>query len=160
MDDLISRQDALDVFGLSEKTRKYGGDHSGYDPMMLYEIQDVLEGLPSVSTEKTGRWIHWASGDDCSECGWSTGRYIPTTKYCPNCGCRMVEPQESDNRRCCNCKYFGEILKDNIHSCNNNKSIFKACLETATGCEKFEPQDEQVGKSDRLKEGDADETCD
>ena len=49
MDDLISRQAALDAFGLSEKTRKYGGDHSGYDPMMLYEIQDVLEGLPSVT---------------------------------------------------------------------------------------------------------------
>ena len=49
MDDLISRQAALDAFGLSEKTRKWGGDHSGYDPMMLYEIQDVLEGLPSIT---------------------------------------------------------------------------------------------------------------
>ena len=54
-EDCISRQDALDAFGLSEKTRKYGGDHSGYDTMMLYEIQDVLEDLPSVTptiTEK------------------------------------------------------------------------------------------------------------
>ena len=48
MSDLISRQDAIDAFGLSEKTRKYGGDHSGYDTMMLYEIQDVLESLPSA----------------------------------------------------------------------------------------------------------------
>ena len=56
-EDAISRKQALDAFGLSEKTRKYGGDHSGYDPMMLYEIQDVIEGLPSVSTKKTGRWI-------------------------------------------------------------------------------------------------------
>lgn len=55
------------------------------------------------------------------------------------------EPQESDNRRCGNCKYFGEVLKENDtpHSCNNNKSIFKACLETATGCEKFEPQESE-----------------
>ena len=44
--DCIRRSDAIDAFGLSEKTRKYGGDHSGYDTMMLYEIQDVLEGLP------------------------------------------------------------------------------------------------------------------
>lgn len=49
--DLISRQTALDAFGLSEKTRKYGGDHSGYDTMMLYEIQDILEGLPSAEPE-------------------------------------------------------------------------------------------------------------
>lgn len=44
--DTISRQAAMDAFGLSEKTRKYGGDHSGYDTMMLYEIQDILEDLP------------------------------------------------------------------------------------------------------------------
>ena len=46
--DTISRQAALEAFGLSEKTRKYGGDHSGYDTRMLYEIQDVLEDLPSA----------------------------------------------------------------------------------------------------------------
>lgn len=48
MSDSIYRQVAIDAFGLSEKTRKYGGDHSGYDTMMLYEIQDVLESLPSA----------------------------------------------------------------------------------------------------------------
>ena len=51
MDDLISRQAAIDAFGLSEKTRKYGGDHSGYGTMMLYEIQDTLESLPSAQPE-------------------------------------------------------------------------------------------------------------
>lgn len=55
MDDLISRQAAIDAFGLSEKTRKYGGDHSGYDTRMLYEIQDILEGLPSAQPEQ--QWI-------------------------------------------------------------------------------------------------------
>lgn len=49
--DTISRQAAIDAFGLSEKTRKYGGDHSGYDTRMLYEIQDILEGLPSAQPE-------------------------------------------------------------------------------------------------------------
>jgi len=48
-EDAISRQAALDAFNLSEKTRKYGGDHSGYDTMMLYEIQDVIEDLPFVT---------------------------------------------------------------------------------------------------------------
>lgn len=47
-EDCISRQQALDTFGLSENTRKYGGDHSGYDTIMLYEVQDALEALPSV----------------------------------------------------------------------------------------------------------------
>ena len=54
MEDLISRQAALDAFGLSGNTRKWGGDHSGYDTMMLYEIQDTLEDLPSVNQQK---WI-------------------------------------------------------------------------------------------------------
>ena len=47
--DLISRADTLKAFGLSEKTRKYGGDHSGYNSMMLYEIQDTIEDMESVS---------------------------------------------------------------------------------------------------------------
>lgn len=54
-DSLIKRQDAIDAFGLSEKTRKYGGDHSGYDTMMLYEIQDVLESLPTA--DRPTEWI-------------------------------------------------------------------------------------------------------
>ena len=58
MDDLIRRQDALDAFGLSEKTRKYGGNHSGYNTMMLYEIQDVIEGLPSVNPQASNEDIH------------------------------------------------------------------------------------------------------
>ena len=44
-DEYIRKQDALDAFGLSEKTRKYGGDHSGYDTRMLYEIQDTIESI-------------------------------------------------------------------------------------------------------------------
>ena len=51
-----SENNAIDAFGLSEKTRKYGGDHSGYDTMMLYEIQDVLESLPSAD-RPTGEWV-------------------------------------------------------------------------------------------------------
>jgi hypothetical protein len=49
--DAISRQAAIDAFCLSEKTRKYGGDHSGYNTMMLYEIQDVIENLPPVTPQ-------------------------------------------------------------------------------------------------------------
>lgn len=45
---LINREELLNAFGLSEKTRKYGGDHSGYDTRMLYEIQDTIEGTEEV----------------------------------------------------------------------------------------------------------------
>ena len=108
MDDLISRQAAIDAFGLSEKTRKWGGDHSGYDTMMLYEIQDTLEELPSVNPQKTGWWIPKSQYTaECSVCNHiqSTGGadltekalvHYALFKYCPNCGCRMVEPQESE----------------------------------------------------------------
>lgn len=66
--DTIYRQDAIDAFGLSEKTRKYDGDHSGYDTRMLYEIQDVLEGLPPAQPEQ--RWIPSDKGepDEGMEC--------------------------------------------------------------------------------------------
>ena len=33
---------------MNDKTRKWGGDHSGYNTMMLYEIQDVIESQPPI----------------------------------------------------------------------------------------------------------------
>ncbi len=84
--DAISRSEVLDL--IDSKDQNYEVRH----------FKEDVECLPSVTPQpKTGRWIHWASGDDCSECGWSTGRYIPMTRYCPNCGCRMIEPQESED---------------------------------------------------------------
>ena len=101
-DDAISRQAALDAFGLSEKTRKYGGDYSGYDTMMLYEIQRELEDLPSVNPQqKTGHWkIKRASihpyGNDvaCSECGFTMGSSFGY-KYCPSCGVKMESEKQA-----------------------------------------------------------------
>lgn len=112
MSDLIRRQDALDAFGLSEKTRKYGGDHSGYATVMLYEVQDVLESLPSTEPErKKGYWVkingYCTPGGDpvwrCSECGKGIHVYgIEANTYncdytdghqwvaCPNCGADMI----------------------------------------------------------------------
>lgn len=48
MMELINREELLKAFGLSEKTRKYGGDHSGYSTWMLYEIQDTIEEAEEV----------------------------------------------------------------------------------------------------------------
>jgi len=99
-EDCISRQAALDTFCLSEKSRKYGGDHSGYDTIMLYEVQDALEALPSVNPQKIGHWkpFYRISGRNiyyCTSCEYAT--ILETVfKYCPNCGAKMVEPQESE----------------------------------------------------------------
>ena len=54
------------------------------------EAAERIKQLPPVSVaEKVGTWKHFAWSDDCSECGWSTGKYGSPTKYCPNCGAKM-----------------------------------------------------------------------
>ena len=57
-------------------------------------MQDILD-LPSVRPQepKTGHWIKMPIGFKCSNCNELEDR---TTKYCPNCGDKKVEPQESE----------------------------------------------------------------
>ena len=64
-------------------------------------FRDRVKQLPSVQSKaKTGYWIdrkeetkyRWV----CSECG-RTERH--QEHFCPNCGARMVEPQESEGQR-------------------------------------------------------------
>lgn len=113
--DIISRKQALAAFGLSEQTRKYGGDHSGYDTMMLYEIQDILENLPDVSDIEVGEWLNiYAESEgsrsyiefDCPHCGcgfgiesgeygWAYGDAIPW-KACPMCGGKAEHKMEGE----------------------------------------------------------------
>lgn len=106
----VSLQAALDAFNLSEKTRKYGGDHSGYDTMALYEIQDVLEDLPPVTPkQKMGRWIKEKKHhkDDfqefdywdvrCSECGARKRIGWTNIRHCPMCGAKMSENPTGSN---------------------------------------------------------------
>ena len=72
----IRKQDALDAFGLSEKTRKYGGDHSGYDTRMLYEIHDALTGISPADVVQVVR---------CRDCeAWQTdwNPAVPDRHYC------------------------------------------------------------------------------
>lgn len=94
MSDLISRQAALDCF-TATKLKKFD--------FILYAREEIKK-LPPVNLQepKTGHWI--VDRDDsrrwdkvrfvCSECGsWQT---YGKTDYCPSCGARMVEPQESE----------------------------------------------------------------
>ena len=75
-DDAIGRKDAIIQISWDFPTLK------------LPKIKESLGKLPSV-TQKYGKWIHFAQSDDCSECGWSTGKYGSPSKYCPNCGAKM-----------------------------------------------------------------------
>lgn len=84
----ISRQAAIDA--MREETC-----------LSCWDAKYILENLPSVSTEKTGRWIE-TSGVDmfvCSVCNDSfypmpTCMGKPLMKYCPNCGAKMGGVEE------------------------------------------------------------------
>lgn len=69
----------------------------GQEVSIYFKDTMMIKGI--VQEPKTG---HWKRNETirltyCSECGF--GQHIDefrTYNYCPNCGCRMVEPQESE----------------------------------------------------------------
>ena len=87
--DLISRQSVLNACEQS---------------INILEAVDRIMDLPSVKQEpKTGHWIYFKAVNtseivwsECSECKDGERRCAKRMKYCPNCGARMVEPQESE----------------------------------------------------------------
>ena len=89
----IRKQDALDAFGLSEKTRKYGGDHSGYDTRMLYEIQDTIESLEPADVVPVVRC------DDCKYYGSRRWCELHSSVFDDNAFCSYGERRgEQDGR--------------------------------------------------------------
>ena len=87
-EDCISRKDVIDAINQNcIRENEYNLTSS--------RIKKAVESLPPVTPkQKMGRWIHFAWSDDCSECGWSTGKYGSPTRFCPNCGVQM----ESEDR--------------------------------------------------------------
>jgi hypothetical protein len=89
-EDAVSRAAVLDIFAdNADATRPYS------------KTWEEVKALPSVNPQpKTGKWIDIMVGDmpaqACDQCN----TFYPLAytggghKYCPNCGCRMVEPQE------------------------------------------------------------------
>ena len=70
------------------------------------EVDRIMD-LPSVEQEsKTGHWIKSNIPNEeyvCSECGGACWYYdyqanVAKSRYCPNCGAKMVEPQESEDK--------------------------------------------------------------
>lgn len=97
MDDLISRQAAIDALGEKPLAWTEGEYELGLQNQWQSDV-DALNGLPSAQPErKTGRWIDEAydpfiiSGR-CSVCGWEAHLYeddVVGMNYCPNCGAKM-----------------------------------------------------------------------
>ena len=84
MDDMISRQAAIDV--VMEKGKRI--------PTYAILCKDAIENLPSAQPErKTGHWIPQEGWDgdelyECSECGFAT--IYEGRKTCPSCNAEMA----------------------------------------------------------------------
>lgn len=97
-EDAVSKQEILNI--IDDMAKEY---YTNKDFDKAQGIAWVkLQRLPSVNPQKIGHWIitpfsvtgrHY----QCSEC-----KYIHTFtnfEYCPKCGARMVEPQESEENK-------------------------------------------------------------
>ena len=101
--DLISREDTLTAFadyvgsGMSMDDYDALWDIVAKMPSKDRSVQDFVDKCRECGKQKTGHWIDdngiyaWCSY--CKEHIYQTGEF----KYCPNCGARMVEPQESED---------------------------------------------------------------
>ena len=102
-DDAISRQSA--IFLASDLKQDLPDDEHIADMVMAHnegilEYQTQLSLLPSATPQpKIGHWIVevWNNKEHhtCSSCQHVVD-YEPCYHYCPYCGAKMVEPQESE----------------------------------------------------------------
>ena len=105
IEDVISRQAVLDGIAIIAKAKA----KSDAQKSLMGRVLFFTEHLPSVTLQpKTG---HWVSIDEephevyeCDRCGRVVSMFTANIephieyKYCPNCGARMVEPQESEDK--------------------------------------------------------------
>jgi len=113
-DDAISREDAEQMFRnirchLKPQDYKSAEEFNTRD-LMLLNAEQMIHALPSV-TQKSGKWIEHPEIEtsapeylmfyECSECGDKQcfcKSDIHKKHFCNNCGARMVEPQESEDK--------------------------------------------------------------
>lgn len=95
--DTISRTEVMKVISDFVTFEKYIDKHNH---ITFEPLEQMINALPSV-TQKSGKWIlvhPLQEGDGgsymCDCCKWGHPKLDGTEKFCPNCGCRMVEPQE------------------------------------------------------------------
>ena len=108
-EDAIRRADAEALFRnarrkLNPSDYKTADEFNTRD-LMLLNAEQFIHLLPSVRPQepKTGHWIKVTNGRGGHECD-LCHEYAPSyqsgkeylTNYCPNCGAKMIEPQESE----------------------------------------------------------------
>ena len=104
-EDAISRQAAIDAIENTKAAMATDGEI--YVAKINAEMN--IQQLPPVSVaENVGRWKECEDNTsfvrqiprrwlECSNCGWSCDLgYKSRYKYCPNCGKKMIGPQESE----------------------------------------------------------------
>ena len=107
-EDAISRQAVLDLISREETLTAFA-DYVGSGMSMndFDALWDIVAKMPAVNPTKTGHWIEHPEIEtstpeylmfyECSECGdrqCFCKSDIHKKRFCSNCGCRMVEPQE------------------------------------------------------------------
>ena len=62
------------------------------------DIQSLRMAIKALEQEpKTGHWIWCGGSHKCSNCEeYTCFSFKKPPRYCPNCGCRMVEPLETE----------------------------------------------------------------
>lgn len=91
MDDLISRQAAIDALGDGAMVNYQA---AGHDNGLIKAIS-VIKGLPSAQLEpRKGRWTTLGHLCQCTACEHIRPITIYPMYFCPNCGAKMEESDE------------------------------------------------------------------
>lgn len=89
-----------------EELRDYVEEQRSLNNIPYHVYSALIDGIDTLEQEpKTGHWMGGSYDYICSNCKHSLNDlaqsidYIPfsKSKYCPNCGAKMVEPQESED---------------------------------------------------------------
>jgi len=89
-DDCVRRREVLDV--LKDKWNMFSDANDA-----MQESINAIKALKSVTPQpKTGYWIDTDEGFSPCECSECKLVEFKKSKYCPNCGARMVGSQESE----------------------------------------------------------------
>lgn len=104
MADFIKREDIENA--IKSCTRIDGRPLDDYDTMMIYEINDLIDCIPSadVAERKRGKWLEVFYGIVCDVCGGAIAddaykrHFMPDGRpnFCPFCGADM-RPNEAVN---------------------------------------------------------------
>ena len=123
MDDLISRQaaiDALDVlcqehrYKIPGKIETYSQYNEAWQDA-LDRAEGAIFNLPSAQPErKKGKWIYDGDCYICDQCKSAFGWWADsqTSNYCPNCGADMLESAQFEERKESLCKKVRALCEE------------------------------------------------